>query len=75
MDLSSAFRVFVRVAETESFSAAAKQLNLGQPAVSKHLRILEQASLVQHTALVGKLQKAKFSMAFANAAVVRSPER
>jgi DNA-binding transcriptional LysR family regulator len=41
MDLSSAFRVFVRVAETESFSAAAKQLNLGQPAVSKQVSALE----------------------------------
>jgi DNA-binding transcriptional LysR family regulator len=41
MDMDSAFRVFVRVAETESFSLAAKQLGLGQPAVSKQVSILE----------------------------------
>ena len=41
MDMDSAFRVFVRVAETESFSLAAKQLGMGQPAVSKQLSALE----------------------------------
>ncbi len=41
MDMDSAFRVFVRVAETESFSLAAKQLGLGQPAVSKQISTLE----------------------------------
>jgi DNA-binding transcriptional LysR family regulator len=42
MDMDSAFRVFVRVAETESFSLAAKQLGLGQPAVSKQISTLEE---------------------------------
>ncbi len=41
MDLDSTFRVFVRVAETESFSLAAKQMGMGQPAVSKHVSTLE----------------------------------
>ncbi|TCD14165.1 LysR family transcriptional regulator [Oricola cellulosilytica] len=41
MDLVSAFRTFVRVAETESFSAAARELNVGQPAVSKQVSSLE----------------------------------
>jgi DNA-binding transcriptional LysR family regulator len=42
MDMDSAFRIFVRVAETESFSLAAKQLGLGQPAVSKQISTLEE---------------------------------
>ena len=42
MDIDSAFRVFVRVAETESFSLTAKQLGMGQPAVSKQLSALEE---------------------------------
>jgi DNA-binding transcriptional LysR family regulator len=42
MDMDSAFRVFVRVAETENFSLAAKQLGLGQPAVSKQISTLEE---------------------------------
>jgi DNA-binding transcriptional LysR family regulator len=42
MDMDAAFRVFVRVAETESFSLAAKQLGLGQPAVSKQVSVLEE---------------------------------
>ena len=42
MDMDSAFRVFVRVAETESFSLTAKQLGMGQPAVSKQLSALEE---------------------------------
>ncbi len=42
MDMDSAFRVFVRVAETESFSLTAKQLGIGQPAVSKQLSALEE---------------------------------
>jgi DNA-binding transcriptional LysR family regulator len=41
MDMDAAFRVFVRVAETESFSLAAKQMGMGQPAVSKHVSTLE----------------------------------
>ena len=42
MDMDNAFRVFVRVAETESFSLTAKQLGMGQPAVSKQLSALEE---------------------------------
>lgn len=42
MDMDSAFRVFVRVAETESFSLTARQLGMGQPAVSKQLSALEE---------------------------------
>ncbi len=41
MGMDTAFRVFVRVAETESFSLAAKQMGMGQPAVSKHVSTLE----------------------------------
>jgi DNA-binding transcriptional LysR family regulator len=41
MDVISAFKVFVRVAETESFSAAAREINVGQPAVSKQISALE----------------------------------
>ncbi len=42
MDLDAAFRVFVRVAETESFTVAAKQLGAGQPAISKQVSALEE---------------------------------
>jgi len=42
MDLISTMRVFVRVHETRSFSAAAKDLNLSQPSVSKAVAQLEQ---------------------------------
>jgi DNA-binding transcriptional LysR family regulator len=38
----TAMENFVRVVETGSFSAAAKQLNLGQPAVSKSIAQLEE---------------------------------
>lgn len=41
MDVIAAFRTFVRVAETESFSAAAREFNVGQPAVSKQIAALE----------------------------------
>jgi len=42
MDLFEAMQVFVRVVERGSFSAVARELNLGQPAVSKQIRALEQ---------------------------------
>ncbi|ROM80220.1 LysR family transcriptional regulator [Pseudomonas brassicacearum] len=42
MDLFDAMQVFVRVVERGSFSAVARELNLGQPAVSKQIRALEQ---------------------------------
>ena len=34
--------IFLAAAETENFSEAARQLNLTQPAVSMHIRALEQ---------------------------------
>lgn len=42
MDLLSTMRSFVRVFETRSFSAAAKDLDVSQPAVSKAVAQLEQ---------------------------------
>jgi len=47
MDLISTMRSFVRVYETRSFSAAAKDLNTTQPSVSKAVAQLEQAVGVQ----------------------------
>ncbi|MGJ4902469.1 LysR family transcriptional regulator [Bradyrhizobium sp. HKCCYLS2058] len=41
MDRYQAMSTFVRVVETGSFSAAARQLNVGQPAVSKTIAQLE----------------------------------
>jgi DNA-binding transcriptional LysR family regulator len=41
MDRYQAMATFVRVVETNSFSAAARQLNVGQPAVSKTIAQLE----------------------------------
>lgn len=41
MDIVSALRTFLRVAETGSFSAAAIDLNLTQPAVSRQVSALE----------------------------------
>ena len=43
MDLFEGMKLFVRVAERGSFSAAARELGLGQPAVSKQIRALEHA--------------------------------
>lgn len=42
MDRYQAMTTFVRVVDTGSFSAAARQLNVGQPAVSKTIAQLEQ---------------------------------
>jgi LysR family transcriptional regulator, regulator for bpeEF and oprC len=41
MDRLDAMRVFVRVVETGSFSAVARELGIGQPAVSKQIAALE----------------------------------
>lgn len=41
MDIVSALRTFLRVAETSSFSAAAQDLQLTQPAVSRQISALE----------------------------------
>ena len=42
MDIVSALRAFLRVAETGSFSAAALDLNLTQPALTRGIRKLEE---------------------------------
>src|SRR6266851_10125238 len=47
MDRLTAMEVFVRVVETDSFSAAARQLRVGQPALSKTVAQLEQRLGVQ----------------------------
>lgn len=41
MDRLAAMQTFIRVVDTGSFSAAARQLNIGQPAVSKTIAQLE----------------------------------
>ncbi|SFO95575.1 DNA-binding transcriptional regulator, LysR family [Pseudomonas sp. NFACC24-1] len=64
MDLLDAMQVFVRVVERGSFSAVARELNLGQPAVSKQIRALEQhlggalfARSTRHLALTDQGQR------------------
>ena len=42
VDRLTAMEVFVRVVETGSFSGAARELRVGQPAVSKAVAQLEQ---------------------------------
>ena len=42
MDRLEAIRLFMRVAESGSFSAVAREANIGQPAVSKQVAALEQ---------------------------------
>jgi DNA-binding transcriptional LysR family regulator len=42
MDRLASMETFVRVVETGSFSGAARQLRVGQPAVSKSVAQLEQ---------------------------------
>ncbi len=52
MDLLAAFQAFVRVAETGSFSAVAREMGLTQPAISRQVAALEAhlgARLVQRT--------------------------
>ena len=52
MDLLAAFRLFVRVAETGSFSAVAREIGTTQPAVSRQVAALEEhlgARLLQRT--------------------------
>lgn len=43
MDRLAAMQTFVRVAEAGSFSAAARQLGVGQPAISKTISLLEES--------------------------------
>ena len=64
MDLFDAMQMFVRVVERGSFSAVARELNLGQPAVSKQIRALEQhlggalfARSTRHLALTDQGQR------------------
>ncbi|MDU9036458.1 LysR family transcriptional regulator [Pseudomonas corrugata] len=64
MDLFDAMQVFVRVVERGSFSAVARELNLGQPAVSKQIRGLEKhlggalfARSTRHLALTDQGQR------------------
>ncbi len=52
MDLLSAFRSFIRVAESGSFSAVARELGATQPAISRQIAALEEhlgARLIQRT--------------------------
>lgn len=42
MDQLDALRVFVRVVETGSFSAVAREIGVGQPAISKQIALLEK---------------------------------
>ncbi|AAN68569.1 MULTISPECIES: LysR family transcriptional regulator [Pseudomonas] len=64
MDLFDSMRIFVRVVERGSFSAVARELNMGQPAVSKQVRALEQylggavfARSTRHLALTDQGQR------------------
>lgn len=64
MDLFDSMHVFVRVVERGSFSAVARELNMGQPAVSKQVRALEQylggplfARSTRHLALTDQGQR------------------
>ncbi len=52
LDVLAALRVFVRVAETGSFSAVAREVGATQPAVSRQVAALEEhlgARLIQRT--------------------------
>ena len=52
MDLLAGFRTFVRVAESGSFSAVAREIGATQPAISRQISALEQhldARLIQRT--------------------------
>jgi hypothetical protein len=55
MDRLGAMEVFVRVVESGSFSAAAKQVRVGQPAVSK---TISQRSASTSTASCGTAEAA-----------------
>jgi len=47
MDRFAAMETFVRVLETGSFTAAARHLNVGQPAISKSVALLEERLVVR----------------------------
>lgn len=64
MDLFDSMRIVVRVVERGSFSAVARELNMGQPAISKQVRALEQylggpvfARSTRHLALTDQGQR------------------
>ena len=64
VDLFHSMHIFVRVVERGSFSAVARELNMGQPAVSKQIRALEQhlggpvfARSTRHLALTDQGQR------------------
>ena len=42
LDRLDAIKIFVRVVEAGSFSAVAREMNVGQPAISKYVAALEQ---------------------------------
>src|SRR5271168_5293861 len=42
MDLLAAFRTFIRIAETGSFSAVAREVGATQPAISRQIATLEE---------------------------------
>ena len=42
MDRLDAIKIFVRVVESGSFSAVARELGIGQPAISKQVAALEE---------------------------------
>jgi DNA-binding transcriptional LysR family regulator len=61
MDRLAATKIFLRVAETHSFTAVARELGVGQPAVSKTLAALEQklrVTLVRRTSRSVNLTRA-----------------
>ena len=61
MDRLDAIRVFVRVVESGSFSAVARELGVGQPTVSKQIAALERylgAQLLMRTSHAVKLTDA-----------------
>jgi DNA-binding transcriptional LysR family regulator len=52
MDRLDAIKIFVRVVESGSFSAVARELGVGQPAVSKQVASLEAHLGAQHSVYV-----------------------
>ena len=55
MDRMAAMEAFVRVVDAGSFSAAARQLHLGQPAISKTIAQPRSGSGCACAALAGNL--------------------
>lgn len=78
MDRYQAMATFVRVVETGSFSAAARQLNVGQPAVSKTIAQLENrlqvSLLVRSTHGLSPTEAGQRFFERARAAIVEADE-